>query len=119
MVLCTLSSKTKTKRRRSGSLIMDNITLWTYSLIAGGVVILIVATLLILIIVTARRIDYHANQVWETGKRIAANTVSIWMLEKTNAIAGQILTTAKGIAAAGVSIDKKLDGVAAILTRKG
>lgn len=97
---------------------MDTTTLWTYSLIAGGAVILVVALLLILIILAARKIDYHANEIWETGKRIAANTVSIWMLEKTNAVASQILATAKSIAGVATSIDQKLDGVAAMLTKK-
>lgn len=98
---------------------MSNITLWTYSLIAGGAVIVIVAVLLLLIIATARKIDYHANQIWETGKRIAANTVTIWMLEKTNIVASQILSTAQSIARVGASIDQKLDTVAAMLTKKG
>ncbi len=98
---------------------MSNITLWTYSLIAGGAVIVTVAVLLLLIIATARKIDYHANQIWETGKRIAANTVTIWMLEKTNIVASQILTTAQSIARVGASIDQKLDTVAAMLTKKG
>ena len=50
---------------------MDVITLWTYSLIAGAVVILIVAALLIMIIQAAKSIDYHANEIWQAGKRIA------------------------------------------------
>ena len=88
---------------------MDSITIWTYSLIAGAVVILIVAALLIAIVVTARKIDYHAKEIWTAGKQIAGNTVSIWMLQDTNAVAGDILTTAQSIAGVASEINSKLD----------
>ena len=95
-------------------------TIWAYSLVAGVVVILIVAILLIAILVTARRIDYHANEIWEAGKKIAANTVSIWMLERTNAAAADILGTAKSIVGAAASIDQKLGVLGeALAGRKG
>lgn len=84
---------------------MDPMTIWMWSLIAGAVVILIVAVLLIAIIFTARSIDRHALAIWTAGKNIAANTVSIWMLERTNKVAGEILDTAK-------SIDASLKAVA-------
>ncbi len=83
-------------------------TIWAWSLVAGVAVILVVAVLLILILVTARKIDYHANQIWEAGKAIAGNTVSIWMLQKPNQVAGNILETAKAIAEGAGSIDLKL-----------
>ena len=94
---------------------MDSTTLWTYSLIAGVAVILIVAILLILIIVTAKSIDKHAKNIWTVGKNIAANTVSIWMLQETNAVAGQILSGAGAIVKAASSIDDKLGAVASKL----
>lgn len=96
---------------------MDVITLWTYSLIAGAVVILIVALLLILIIQAARRIDYHANEIWEAGKKIAGNTVSIWMLQDTNVVAGDILKTAQSIAGVASDINQKLDGLGQALSK--
>ena len=55
---------------------------------------LIVSTiewLLIAIVVVANRIDKHAAAIWGAGKDIATNTVQIWQLQKTNAVAGQIL----------------------------
>jgi len=76
---------------------MDSLTIWVWSLIAGVVVILIVAVLLIAIIVTARSIDKHAQDIWTVGKSIARNTVSIWMLDRTNQVAGEILGTAQSI----------------------
>jgi hypothetical protein len=84
---------------------MDPMTIWTWSLIAGAVVIVIVAVLLVAIIVTARSIDKHALAIWTAGKNIAANTVSIWMLGRTNEVAAEILETAK-------SIDSTLKAVA-------
>lgn len=96
---------------------MDVITLWTYSLIAGAVVILIVAVLLILIIQAARSIDHHANEIWLAGKRIAGNTVSIWMLQQTNVVAGDILKTAQSIAGVATDINQKLDGLGQELTK--
>jgi hypothetical protein len=84
---------------------MDTMTLWTWSLVAGGVVILIVVMLLLAIIFTARSIDKHAKNIWMVGKSIARNTVSIWMLDRTNQVARQILSTA-------VSIDGTLKSLA-------
>ncbi len=91
---------------------MDNITLWQISWAIGAVVVLIVAALLLIIIAAAKSIDRRANEIWEVGKKIAANTVSIWMLQKTNAVAGEILSTAKGIAAGAGSIDARLGQLA-------
>ena len=85
-------------------------TIWAWALVAGVVVILIVAVLLILILVTANKIDYHAKEIWGAGKAVARNTVSIWMLQKTNQVAGNILEAAKEIAEGAGSIDRKLGG---------
>lgn len=94
---------------------VDSITIWTYSLIAGAIVILIVAVLLILLITAARRVDKHAGAIWEAGKQIAGNTVSIWMLDKTNNVAGQILAGAQSINAHAESIDEKITALAGAL----
>lgn len=87
---------------------MDSMTLWTWSLVAGGVVILIVAVLLLAIIATAKSIDKHAQDVWIVGKSIARNTVSIWMLDRTNQVAGEILATAQSIDASLKSLARSL-----------
>ncbi len=91
---------------------MDPMTLWKISWAIGALVVVIVAVLLLLIIAAARSIDRRANEIWIAGKQIAANTVSIWMLQKTNAVAGDILTTAKGIAGGAGAIDAKLSSLA-------
>ncbi|HXG84177.1 MAG TPA: hypothetical protein VNI84_09130 [Pyrinomonadaceae bacterium] len=96
---------------------MDSITIWTYSLIAGAVVILIVAVLLIAIVLTARKIDDHAKDIWQAGKLIAGNTVSIWMLKDTNVVAGDILTTAQSIAGVAGEINGKLNNLSQTLTK--
>ena len=87
---------------------MDPITLWTWSLIAGSVVIVIVAVLLLAILATARRIDTHALAVWQVGKNIAGNTVSIWMLNRTNQVARDILATTQSIDTTTKSLAEKL-----------
>ncbi len=96
---------------------MDSITIWTYSLIAATVVVLIVAALLIAIVLTARKIDGHAKDIWQAGKLIAGNTVSIWMLKDTNIVAADILTTAQSIAGVATDINRKLDDLGQALTK--
>ena len=96
---------------------MDSITIWTYSLIAATVVVLIVAALLIAIVLTARKIDDHAKDIWQAGKLIAGNTVSIWMLKDTNIVAADILTTATSIAGVATDINHKLDDLGQALTK--
>jgi len=97
---------------------MDTMTLWTYSLIAGAVVILIVAALLIMLIAAARRVDKHAAEIWTAGKHIAGNTVSIWMLNTTNKVAGDILGTAVSIDKRAAAIDDKISMLANALGAK-
>lgn len=91
---------------------MDPMTLWQISWAIGAVVVLIVAVLLLVIIAAAKSIDRRAAEIWTVGKQIAANTVSIWMLQKTNAVAGEILDTARGIAGGAGAIDSKLSSLA-------
>lgn len=91
---------------------MDTMTLWKISWAIGAVVVVIVAVLLLLILSAARSINKRAGEIWIAGKQIAGNTVSIWMLQKTNGVAGEILETAKGIAAGAGAIDAKLSALA-------
>lgn len=82
--------------------------IWAWSLVAAVAVILVVALLLVGIIVAANRIDRHAAGIWEAGKRIAGNTVSIWMLQDTNRVAAGILESAQAIAASTDALQRKL-----------
>ncbi len=86
----------------------DVVTLWWLTLAIAAVVIVVVAVLLIGIVIAANRVDRHAAEIWIAGKDIATNTIQIWQLQKTNAVAGQILETAQGIAAGAGAIDAKL-----------
>lgn len=87
---------------------MDLTTFWWMILGAAVVVVLIVAVLLAAIVAAANRIDRHALAVWQAGKGIAANTVQIWQLQKTNQTLTDILRTAQTIAALAESIDNRL-----------
>lgn len=97
---------------------IDTMTLWTYSLIVGAVVIVIVAVLLIMLIAAANRVNKNASNIWDAGKQIAGNTVSIWMLGVTNRVAGQILETAQSINARAESIDSTIQALAGALAPK-
>lgn len=77
------------------------------------------AVLLLLLVVVARGIDRHGLDIWEAGKKIAANTVSIWMVGTTNDLAKEILTTAQSIDSAAESIDVKLGALNEALSRRG
>jgi len=92
---------------------VDTATIWMYSLIAGVVVIAVVALLLILIVVAANRVAKHAEGIWAAGKQIAGNTVSIWMLNTTNSVAGDILATAGAINDKAASMDVAIKELAA------
>ncbi len=83
---------------------------WILSLAIGAVVIAVVAALLLRIIRAAESIDHYASDIWDAGQKIAGNTASIWMLEKTNSVAGQILETAKSIDGHAAAIDHALNG---------
>ena len=61
---------------------MSVLELWWLSLAIAAVVVVILAILLGLIIATAKSIDRHAYAIWVAGKRIAGNTVSVWLLEQ-------------------------------------
>src|SRR5262245_19872168 len=101
----------------SGEESMDSTTLWIYSLAAGAIVVAVVALLLILIIRAANRIDESANRSWQAGQHIAANTVSIWMLQTTNIVAADILKTAKSIALVASGIHKKIDDLGRVILK--
>lgn len=98
---------------------MDVIQLWWLTLGIAAVVILVVAALLVWIARAAERIDAHAKDVWTAGKSIAANTVQIWHLHKTNEVAGEILVGAQTIAGVASSIDDRLARLPAALKGDG
>lgn len=84
--------------------------LWITTLVIYFVVVAVVAVLLTLILRTARQIRGGVAAIWNTGQQIANNTVHIALLEKTNAAAGQILESAKGIIGATGAIKAHAEG---------
>ena len=77
---------------------------WVVSLVLGLVVSLVVTLLLWLIHSTAGRINGLVSKIWDTGQRVANNTIHIPALAKTNAVAGEILETALRINAGAEAI---------------
>ncbi len=71
--------------------------MWIVTLVIYGVVVLVVATLLTLIVVAARKIHGGVSAIWTVGQKIANNTIQIALLDTTNHVAGQILSSAKGV----------------------
>ena len=72
-------------------------TVWTLTLVVFVVVLLVVAALLTLILRTTYDIKAGVSLIWNVGQRIANNTIQLALLEKTNAGASAILTSAVAI----------------------
>ena len=72
--------------------------IWLASLGIFTVVLVVVALLLTYIVHGARSILEGVEAIWNTGQRIANNTVHIALLSRTNDVAGDILRSAGGIA---------------------
>jgi hypothetical protein len=87
---------------------MNVIELWWLSLAIFAVVVVVVAVLLGMIVAAAKSIDHHACAIWTEGKKIAGNTVSIWMLEKTNEYAHKVWQSANAVEMHAGSMDEKL-----------
>ncbi len=84
---------------------------WTLLGLAAGVVA-VVAALLGLIVATANSIDRHAAAIWTVGKQIAGNTVSIWMLEKTNEHMKATREATRSLEQTAASMDEKIRALA-------
>ena len=78
--------------------------IWTLTLGVYAVVLVVVLVMLILILHAARQIRTGVGQIWVVGQKIANNTIHIPLLVKTNEVAGRILASAGGIAAATAAI---------------
>ena len=98
---------------------MSVIRLWWLSLGLALGVVGAVAGLLGLIVAAARSIDRHAEGIWTVGKQIAGNTVSIWMLAKTNDQVAQVVDSARAIERSAASIDQTLQALGSPTGRKG
>lgn len=83
---------------------------WWVSLALGLVVSGVVALLLRLIQRAALTIDGHVARIWDSGQRVANNTVHIPALIKTGEVAAQILSTAVRIDAGAAAIEAHANG---------
>ena len=83
---------------------------WWTSLALGLAVSLVVSLLLWLIHRTAATINDRVSKIWDTGQRVANNTVHIPALYRTNEVAGQILATAVRIDAGAAAIETHANG---------
>jgi hypothetical protein len=79
-------------------------TVWIVSLAVFVVVLIVVGVVLTLILRTAHDIKRGVALIWNVGQRVANNTIQLSLLEKTNAAASQILTSAVGIVGATAAI---------------
>lgn len=78
--------------------------IWTVTLAVYGVVLIVVAVLLTLILHAARDVRAVVSAIWTVGQQVANNTIHIALLDTTNHIAAEILTSAKGIVAATAAL---------------
>jgi hypothetical protein len=85
-------------------------TMWWIALGLGLVVTLVVAALLALLYQQAQRIEKLVAGIWESGQRVANNTVHIPLLYRTDEVAAQILVAAGGIAQSAAAIEAHASG---------
>ena len=83
---------------------------WLTALIIGLVVSLVVALLLWLIYREAVIIDGVASGIWDTGQRVANNTIHIPVLYRINEAVDEILATALRINDGATAIEEHANG---------
>lgn len=69
-------------------------TLWWISVAVMFVVCIVAAGLLQNILVIGRAIGENVHEIWTSGKRVANNTVQLWLLGRVNGLVGQIRESA-------------------------
>lgn len=83
---------------------------WQASLGLGVVVAVVVTLLLWLIHRTASQIHTVVSGIWDTGRRVANNTIHIPILYRINNAAGKILSTAVQIKNGAAAIEAHANG---------
>lgn len=82
---------------------------WNISFAIGAGIVAAVAALLLVIIGTARSILGHAQRALAVANEIVANTRPIWELEKTNAVAAELLAGAEAIRSDAAAVADALE----------
>lgn len=85
-------------------------TVWALTLAIAAVVVVVVAILLTLVLRAARDVRDGVAAVWNTGQRIANNTIHIALLARTNLLADRILAAAGGVANATAAVQEHARG---------
>lgn len=83
---------------------------WLAALGLTVVAAIVVAAMLELIVRSTERIHRAVAAVWSSGARIAANTVTIALIRRTNDLAGALLESAGRIAQAAARIRQAAGG---------
>ncbi len=82
--------------------------MWWLAIAAIATGTVVIAVLLGLLIAVANRIDRHVSATWIAARQIAGNTVSIWMLERTNEHLAEVVGEARSLQGRAESIDERL-----------
>src|SRR5215210_3240902 len=85
---------------------------WYLGMGIATLIVGVVATLLLAIIGTARSILKNATHALGAAKEIVDNTQPVWELERTNAVAAQLLEGARAIEQHAVQIADTLEAPA-------
>jgi hypothetical protein len=62
---------------------VTDVGLWWLALGLGLVVLIIAVALLHLFLREVHKIERHAQEIWQAGKEVAANTATTWQLQQT------------------------------------
>ncbi len=87
---------------------MAETDVWWLAIAAITTGTVVVAVLLGLLISIANQIDGHVDGTWIAARQVAGNTVSIWMLERTNEQLADVVKEARSLQRRAESIDDHL-----------
>ena len=87
---------------------------WSTGVGIAAAIVVAVAALLLAIIGTARGILANAGRALAVANQIVANTRPIWEIERTNAVAAQLLDGAEAISAHATEVADALDPPTAV-----
>ncbi len=87
---------------------MTETDLWWVAIAAIAAGTVVIAVLLGLLIAVTHKIDGHVDGTWIAARQVAGNTVSIWMLERTNEHLADVANEARALQRRAESLDQHL-----------
>lgn len=84
---------------------------WWLALAVLSVATVGLAVMLGLLIAAVKSVDRRASALWVVGKQVAANTVAIWTLEKTNEQLAAVRDSARSLEHTLASMNAKLEAL--------